>query len=407
MDSEHEANITIKPADPLAVALSAVVDRYRQGVVERFAAQSEIFKCIAASDTGSGAGFDKSAIASLYLEQIAEIDEINASAEDRGHGGVAAATSRSVSASAGQRRKRNGKARRASGADDPSESDSSDEDSDSRSERAPKRSKVKQDPTKFAFARSPATQLLDSLGLGDNRRKTRELAGQYALDLNHAKWALKFDGGGHLPPLPDSEWSRVLADRPVNLDAINSGAFSADFDEKVTHKIGELSISTGGSTRASKPVTTGLEWYHAFDLASDAIVHAFPHRRTELRVYREYIKSLFSALHSSHHSAIISLDKAIRRHVSESSDLELSQVGSFYALQMAYLTPAGVGSSRGAAQPQAKARGSGSDPNEICKQYNSNQCIRRQCKFRHVCDTRINGEYCRGAHRRSECSKKD
>lgn len=252
----------------------------------------------------------------------------------------------------------------------------------------------------------PATLLLDGLGLGDNRRKTRELAGEYSLDLSYAKWYLKFEGGGHLPPIPDSEWSRVLADRPVNLDAINTGSFAADFDDKITHKFGEVSISTGGTTRASKPITTGLEWYHAFDLASDAIVHAFPHRRTELQIYREYIKSLFTALHPSHHGAVINLDKAIRRHVSESSDLELSNIGNFTALQMAYLSPSGV-ASRSAPQPQTKARGAVADSNEICKQYNSNQCVRSHCKFKHVCNTRVNGEFCRGAHRRSECTKKD
>ncbi|KZP11292.1 hypothetical protein FIBSPDRAFT_756967, partial [Athelia psychrophila] len=83
-----------------------------------------------------------------------------------------------------------------------------------------------------------------------------------------------------------------------------------------------------------KPISSGLEWYHVFDLASDTIVYAFPHRKTELRVYREYIQSLFGSLHPSTHKSIINLDKAIRKHVSENWSLELSSIRSFYALQI-------------------------------------------------------------------------
>ncbi|KZP13630.1 hypothetical protein FIBSPDRAFT_753148, partial [Athelia psychrophila] len=144
---------------------------------------------------------------------------------------------------------------------------------------------------------------------------------------------------GTAPPLPDSEWSRVLANRPVSLDAINTGAFSAEIDDKVTQKVGDFTISTGSAARSSKPISNGLEWYHVFDIAVEAMVYAYPHRRAELRTYREYIRTLFGALHTSHHSAIINLDKVIRKYVCESADLELSSIGSFYALQMAFLTP--------------------------------------------------------------------
>lgn len=122
MASEHEA---IHDADPLTATLSAIIDRYRQGVVERFAAQAEIFQCVG-DCARSDAKFDKSATVAVYLEQIDEINEINASAENRRRYGVAATASRSVSATNTSKRKRREKQR---GGSDPSESDPSSESS--------------------------------------------------------------------------------------------------------------------------------------------------------------------------------------------------------------------------------------------------------------------------------------
>ncbi|KZP27736.1 hypothetical protein FIBSPDRAFT_886294 [Athelia psychrophila] len=105
---------------------------------------------------------------------------------------------------------------------------------------------IQQDPTKFVGARSSASQFLDSIILGDNCQKTRDLAGQYTLNPKQALWALKYNRMGTPPPLPDSEWLHILTSRPVNLDVINTGAFSTELDDKVTHKLGDFSISTGG-----------------------------------------------------------------------------------------------------------------------------------------------------------------
>lgn len=69
----------------------------------------------------------------------------------------------------------------------------------------------------------------------------------------------------------------MLANCPVNLDTINSRVISSEFDDKVMHKVGEISFSTSGTAHASKPISTGLEWYHMFDLAADAITYVYPH----------------------------------------------------------------------------------------------------------------------------------
>lgn len=406
-----DVNGQISPPDPLVIRLSAVIDRFREGAVDAFAARTEIYDSIA--DAGViDHELDKNAVAAVYLSQIDEIERIAAGAANRGEAGSPTTSSRQVSpqglGTPGRTQSRRGGKKRSRRRTGDSQSSSESDSESTGSGRPSKRSRARQDPSKFAFAKSSASQFLDSITLGDNCRKTRDLAGVYALDPKRALWALKYDGMGTPPPLPDAEWSRVLANRPVNLDSINTGAFSSEIDDKIVHKMGELSISTSSSSRTSKPISSGLEWYHAFDIASDAIVYAYPHRKFELRVYREYIQSLFSALQAQHHGAIITLDKAIRRHVSECPNLELSSIGQFTALQMAHLTPSGIGSSRASTNAQTKGRGSDAGGrDEICRQWNSSQCSRRQCKFKHVCDFPVNGEYCRGSHRRSECSKKN
>lgn len=390
-------NDTIDQPDPLVIRLCAVINRFREGAVD-------------VSDAAINTDIDKSAVAAIYLEQIKKIECIASGAADRGAGTPVArrqvspggSRSRGRRSSSPAERRRRSKRRRHHTRSEESRSSEEDDEKSTESRHLNKRSRIRQDTSKFAFAKSSATQFLDSITLGDNCRNTQDLAGIYTLDPKCALWAFKYDGMGTPPPLPDTEWARILANHAVNLDAINTGAFSSDVDDKIVHKMGELSISTGSTSRASKPITSGLDWYHTFDLAADGITYAYPHRKFELRTYREYIKGLFSAIQPQHHGAVISLDRAIRRHVSESPDLELSSIGSFYTLQMAHLTPSGVAVARSPSGSQMKSRGFDSGGRgEICRQWNSNQCSWRQCKFKHVCDFPVGGDYCRGSHRRS------
>lgn len=100
----------------------------------------------------------------------------------------------------------------------------------------------------------------------------------------------------------------MLTNHPVNLNAINTGAFSADFDDKVVHKFSEISISTGSVAKSSKAVTIGLEWYHMFDLATKAVVY------------------LFTALHPQPSQLCHQPQHAIRKHISECVHLALSSI---------------------------------------------------------------------------------
>jgi hypothetical protein len=147
-----------------------------------------------------------------------------------------------------------------------------------------------------------------------------------------------------------------------------------------------------GVTKPSKTVRSSGDWVIAWSYASKAIQFAFPHRAHELIAYQEYILSHFAAVLPQHHGMVIELDKAIRKLVGETNDIELTDTGRFRSLEISYLHAIGVGT---AATPNQNSRGKTvQKSDEICRQYNNNACRRGgACRYRHACES------CGGKHK--------
>lgn len=184
-------NEPINTVHPLVIILSAIVDRHRQGKISVFEAKFEIYDEVGKAARTDNT-IDKAKVSAIYLDQINQIESIVAGAQDRGEAGPDTRLNR-VSGVVPARRRKRGRSDSGSESEEAERSQSNSTDDDyresTRSCRSSKRSKTRQDPSKFVFAQSATSQFLDSISLGDNCRKTRELARVYTLDLNHAKWS--------------------------------------------------------------------------------------------------------------------------------------------------------------------------------------------------------------------------
>jgi hypothetical protein len=207
----------------------------------------------------------------------------------------------------------------------------------------------------------------DSLSV--NLKLTRRLVSKYTADLKGAKWSL--NRLRHLPRLTDSEWTNVLSGRAVNLDNVFSGSMSTRTDDRSFERLGAIELWYR-VTKPSKTVQSSGDWVIAWSYASKAIQFAFPHRARELITYQEYIMSHFAAVLPQHHGMVIELDKAIRKLVGETNDVELTDTNRFRSLEISYLHAIGVGAS---STPNSRTKGkAGQKSGEICRQFNNDAC---------------------------------
>jgi hypothetical protein len=145
------------------------------------------------------------------------------------------------------------------------------------------------------------------------------------------------------PAFPDSEWLNLVQDKPINLDNIFSGYYSTSTDNQCTKTLGELVRFKFGTKDVSKPIITHGNWTIAFNITRDAYLFTFAHRAEELKNYQQYILQQFITKQESKHPQVITLDRAIRKRVSERCDL--SNFEHFRDLQTMHLNHYGTANS--------------------------------------------------------------
>jgi hypothetical protein len=194
---------------------------------------------------------------------------------------------------------------------------------------------------------------------------TRDLIANYTLNVKLAKAHLLNSGAA--PEFPNSEWRTILSGLAVNLDAVFSGRYSTEQDPKVTHEIGDFTISTHEAP-TSKAVKTAGDWFIAWNQAAAATTFAFPHRQKECQDYGRHILDLFAAFAQEHHHLILNYDRAVRKRVAMQRNLLLTDLSEFGDLRVQYLDVRGANSGL---QTQAGAgRRSSKRPNDPCLQWN-------------------------------------
>jgi hypothetical protein len=112
------------------------------------------------------------------------------------------------------------------------------------------------------------------------------------------------------PDVPVGVWTAILAGRAVNLDDVLVSVNAIEQDARQVHDLGDFQLSIGHAPVASKAVRTAADWQTAWDRASEAVLHAFPHRAAELTNYARHVRQLFSALAVAHHDRVINFDRA-------------------------------------------------------------------------------------------------
>jgi hypothetical protein len=95
-------------------------------------------------------------------------------------------------------------------------------------------------------------------------------------------------------------------------------------ESKVVESIGEFEIAFEAA-KPSRTVQTSGDWTFAWNRTARAIELAFP--PTGNKELADYIHSLFGAKRVSTHPRIVEMDKAIRKYVGESNDVD-SQIKS-------------------------------------------------------------------------------
>ena len=210
----------------------------------------------------------------------------------------------------------------------------------------------------------------------------------YARDPRCSRELLKLRGKGKPRGFPNSQWRRIFAGEPVDLDVVLSSINSITADEERTARFGdkELSFTVPESKRR---VRTHADWCSAWDKTVHATGFLFPHRKRELWAHCEEINEEFLAQpDTSQHHRIIAYDKAVRIIVGGGEEHRLTDTDTFRSTYNAIIlndAPNVIRSGTGRLQSAPRQSGS---KTEVCRNYNSARGCKNpngECRFRHIC----------------------
>ncbi|KII82749.1 hypothetical protein PLICRDRAFT_85053, partial [Plicaturopsis crispa FD-325 SS-3] len=344
----------------VATACMALVDEYRKGTVSKGRTIIALSAAIPASADGDAEAPDKTL--DTYIKMLDNFDADRERAGKRGR-------SRSHE----------------------EESPGSDA-----AEPPPKRQRA--DPGAFAWSIETA---IEGSKLRTECRESLRLLKIYAVEPKLSKSDLLNSEG--TPEFPDSEWTHILAGQAVDLDHVFNGRHSTGADDKVSHDIGEFTISSKPKVPSRTIISFG-DWVIAWFATTTATAYAFPHRQRELVRYGEHVIGQFAAIAPQFHSCVMDYEKAVRRRVASRRDLLLTDFFEFSDLRVQFIDIRGSGSSALPAKDSkpASARYATGEArrSESCRRWNGGECslTSSACRFRHVCSTCGSG-----SHRSRDC----
>ena len=231
-------------------------------------------------------------------------------------------------------------------------------------------------------------------------RRTLDLQKEFRDDLSNARTYIMADGLS--PILPKSVWTAILENGYVDFAKIN-GSRDAVVVEEHSSAFGEFVVSTKDRSPSS-PVKAYYEWDLCYELFSQAVAIAYPHREPELKKYRRLILQIFNDHSLAAHPQVILYDQNIRFKIAGNAQLRLTDDATHQSMYNRFFSASGIrncfsGPQNGSSAPRK------SEPvsNEVCRNWNRGTCTRPAgtCKFRHQCSD------CRGSHPAgsTSCSK--
>jgi hypothetical protein len=110
---------------------------------------------------------------------------------------------------------------------------------------------------------------------------------------------IKAQGRKTREPIANSMWRLVILDKYVDFEKLyatlepsyNSNDEAKELNDKFT-------LLEKNSVSSKRSVITEAEWMRLYDIWVDAVLHFYPHRKTELSSYRELIVNMFRATSS-------------------------------------------------------------------------------------------------------------
>ncbi|KAJ7439124.1 hypothetical protein FB451DRAFT_1059881 [Mycena latifolia] len=128
--------------------------------------------------------------------------------------------------------------------------------------------------------------------LSPELQKTRSQLLEFAKD---PKYVLRtiLNSTSHIA-FPESEWLAIIKGNAVDLNKVITHQFSVSHERQHAESIGDGVQLLFGSSMPTKTVSTQSDWITAYSRAARAKEMVFPHRKTELEIYRQYIMDSLS-----------------------------------------------------------------------------------------------------------------
>lgn len=206
-------------------------------------------------------------------------------------------------------------------------------------------------------------------------------------------------------PLPRSIWKDIVLDKYVDFEKLHAGMDRGyDHDDEPKDFSGGYSIVKKDHFRSKKPVHSESEWIRVARSWKQGVELLYPHRKSELTSYMEFIDELFRAAPRSPSVAICVDVEARDRYAKRPYRMDdRNQLQTSILTQMfrAAPSPSSLGKRQGSPSPA-----SGKKPYTICRNWNLGYCNDDECPYQRahgVCYE------CGGSHRakeREECFEK-
>ncbi|KAH7904310.1 hypothetical protein BJ138DRAFT_974409, partial [Hygrophoropsis aurantiaca] len=226
--------------------------------------------------------------------------------------------------------------------------------------------------------------------LSASLRKTNDLIEKWSAGPKEV--LATFTNSPYCPEFPSSELKNIITGKPVNMDAVFSGFYSAQPDNKIKETVGDFEIMFG-RPEVSKSIKTGSDWNIAWGYTEDAYRFLFPHRSSELSRYRTYISQTFSTATPEFHFRVITFDKSVRKCVGLCRKYEFTDFSEFENLRSAHFSPSTKKPTKSLSNRILSSR------KDYCHKWNAGTCTRSAevCRYSHICST------CGGKYKQKDC----
>jgi hypothetical protein len=223
--------------------------------------------------------------------------------------------------------------------------------------------------------------------------ETQKYKTAYAGQKPFENLVIKAQGRKVLEPIANSIWRLIILDKYVDFEklyaTLDPGYNPNDEGKELNEK---FTLLEKNSLSSKRPVLTESEWLRLYDVWSDAVLHFYPHRRSELTSYRELIVDMFRATSLPHPAIKFDRDSRERysrqpyRLDSNKSALPFPLLSQLLSYATSSSSPPSTGKRRSSGGQEGPRKRS----ETVCQNWNLGSC---------------DGDSCHYGRRHNECSE--